>query len=434
MPEINVGINAQMAARGAKKVNAALDSIGKKGRSLISGVFNPLGAAITAVGGTAAIVGVSKITDEFTVMATQLEFLTGNTQDAAAAEDRLYEISRKTGTQMSENAQTFTKLALASEMTGLSMEENLTVVGGLNALMLKTGTSGQQASAAMLQLSQALASGVLQGDEFRSMAENAPGVLSELAKAIGAPRSELKRMASEGELTSKVLGKAFLDIANSAKGSMEEGLPKTVASGWNAVVLAFREAWDEINDQTGIMSHLRTALFDLADWIEDKTPTFVLWFQRMVEYIQQNWPGLNTILDDVWGRINDLYESVINAGPGMQTFFSNLTTVVSASAQAVGWFVDQMQWVIDNWGKVQNFLNTVTLGVVSGGAAALGTLAGGGSVGDAWDAYGEAATTDFEATDNGSSGRGLTVNINQAVSRSDVTNIISETERREARN
>lgn len=435
MPELNVGINAQSAARGAKKVNAALDSIGKKGRSLISGVFNPLGAAITALGGAAAVVGVSKITDEFTVMATQLEYLTGNTQDAAQAEDRLYEISRKTGTQMADNAQTFTKLALASEMTGLNMEENLKVVGGLNALMLKTGTSGQQASAAMLQLSQALASGVLQGDEFRSMAENAPGVLSELSKAIGVPRSELKKMASDGELTSQVLGKAFLDIANSAKGSMEEGLPKTVASGWNAVVLAFKEAWDEINDQTGIMGYLRQALFDLADWIEDKTPVFVIWFQNMVEYINANWPGLESILDSVWTKIGNLYDSVVNAGPGMQTFFSNLTTVVSAAAQAVGWFVDQMQWVIDNWGKVQNFLNTATLGVVGGSSAALGTLAGGGSVGEAWDAYGEAATKDYTTDENGQGGSGgITVNINSQMSRSDVPNIVSEMQRREARN
>lgn len=427
MPEINVGINAKSAVAGAKRVNSALGSIASKGKSLITTVFSPLNALIGGIGAGAAVVGLASVADEFTIMATQLEYLTGSAAAAAEAEEELYRISKLTGTQMAENTGTFTKLALASEMTGLSMAENLKVQEMLAVTMIKTGTSGQQASAAMLQLSQALASGKLQGDEFRSMAENAPAVLSQLATALGVTRGELKAMSTDGQLTSEVLGKAFLDMADNAGQSMGEDLPETVQQGWNAIVLAFKEAWDEINDQTGIMGYFREALLSLATWIEEKTPTFVMWFQEMVAEIQKNWPTMNGFIETLWEKLGKLFTSVEERMPTMTEFFSNLSTVVDTATTAIGWFIEKMQWIVTNWETLKAIDSYSPPAILMRAGAA---YFGGERLPDVWD-----AATDFSPfpDSGGDSSGGTNINISQQQSRSDINNIISETQRQEAR-
>ncbi len=63
----------------------------------------------------------------------------------------------------------------------------------------------------MLQLSQAFASGKLQGDEFRSLSENMPAIMDILAKSMNVPRGKLKELSSEGKITAEVLKKALIE-------------------------------------------------------------------------------------------------------------------------------------------------------------------------------------------------------------------------------
>jgi len=359
MPQINVGINARGAERGAKRVSNALGSIGRKASNIVKTAFNPLGIALTTIVSGAGVVGLAKIADKYTVMATQLEYVTGSAQDASYAQDELYQISKLTGTQMQDNAGTLVKLQQASAMTGLTMGENLQVIKGLNSLMIKTGTSGIQASNAMLQLSQALTSGKLSGDEFRSMAENAPGVLNEMGKAMGFARSELKAMSTQGELTSDRLGAALLKIAQDAEKSMED-MPETVHQGWNAVVLSFERAWDIINDETGIMGYLRTALMKLASWIEEKTPAFSMWFLDMVENVRANMPDMVDSLYDVRDSLIELYNKALVTLPNMEEFFINISHIAQISAKSLDWFIGKMQWIFDNWNKITNAYGTIS--------------------------------------------------------------------------
>lgn len=433
MPELNIAINASAATRGAKQVTRALDSIVQKGRGLLNSVFTPLNAAIGALGGGAAVVGLSKTADEFTVMANRLEYLTGSAYDASVAEEELYRISKLTGTSMADNADTFTKLALASEMTGLSTQDNLKVLGSLNALMLKTGTSGVQASAAMLQLSQALASGRLQGDEFRSMAENAPGVLTEMARAIGVSRGELREMSRRGEITSEVMAKAFMDIADSAKGSMEDDMPETVQQGWNAVVLAFKKAWDYINDETGIMGDFRAMLFRIAGWIEENTPAFAEWFQDMKIIMEQNWPFIEDIFIGLVNKLGEWLKALAGSGPTIANWFTMMMQYANTMWQNIKPIFDAMLWA---WNQVTK----IAAGLGAAGGALAGNIINGLSSNseavDVGDAFMEAYRGDPYAALNeqvsGSSG-GTNVYINQQVSRSDVGAIIAEGDRQSYR-
>ena len=88
---------------------------------------------------------------------------------------------------------------------GVELEQIQTVYEGFNAVALASGTSAQAASGAFLQLSQALGSGRLQGDEFRSIAEQVPGILKLVADEMGVTVGALKKLGSDGKITADVL-------------------------------------------------------------------------------------------------------------------------------------------------------------------------------------------------------------------------------------
>lgn len=351
MPELNVGIDGRDAAKGAKQVNTALDSIGNKSRSLISTAINPLTAAVAGIGGYQVVQGLVSSADKYTTMAAQLDYVTGSAIEAEEAQQALYEVSQKTGTAVTANSDALIRLSQANEMTGLTTQENIEIIGGLNALMIKTGTSGSAASTAMIQLTQSLASGNLAGDEFRSIMEASPALMRQFAQAMGVGVGELKKMASEGKINTEVMVKALRGIAEEGEKSFDE-LPKTAASGWQKVVNAFQQAWDKINDETGIMGFIFDALVDLSGWIEENAPTFSLWVERMVNALRENWPEIKQNIQDLWDGIAQLWENVSTALPSIETFFVNLTWTIEKTATALKGLIGWLEEAKEGWNAV----------------------------------------------------------------------------------
>ena len=91
---------------------------------------------------------------------------------------------------------------------GTTLEEIVSVYEGLNSALIVTGRSAQEAASANYQLSQALGSGKLTGDELRTIVETLPELLNEIAKQAGKTASEIRQMAKDGELTTDVIIKA----------------------------------------------------------------------------------------------------------------------------------------------------------------------------------------------------------------------------------
>ena len=110
-------------------------------------------------------------------------------------------------------AQSFSDVYARLRVLGIELDDIQSVYEGFNAVALASGTSAREAAAAFTQLSQALGSGRLQGDEFRSIAEQVPGILSLVADELGVTVGELKKLGSEGKITADILinalGKGF---------------------------------------------------------------------------------------------------------------------------------------------------------------------------------------------------------------------------------
>lgn len=191
---------ARMGAAGA--FSRARDSAANVGSSVA--------AAAAAYGG---YVGASQITDTADAMMSldgRLRTVTKSEEERLAIESELYSMGQKTRQQMVTLGDLYYKVARSSEEMGFSQKENLRVTETVSKALIVGGASAAEASATILQLGQALGSGRLQGDELRSLDENASALMRHVAKYFGTTVAGLKAMGAAGELTSAEVMKAIL--------------------------------------------------------------------------------------------------------------------------------------------------------------------------------------------------------------------------------
>lgn len=180
-----------------------------------------LGAGIGVGAGIFAVTGVisavkngitetAKAGDEAASAIVRLESALGGVGDASVVFSRLQAISRQTGVAIADTTGTFQRFLLAAKDLGVTNDQVLQLVGGIQKFGIVAGASGEALSAATTQLAQALASGKLQGDELRSIMEQMPELAAALAKELGTSMGALRQMGAEGKLTSDVVMPALL--------------------------------------------------------------------------------------------------------------------------------------------------------------------------------------------------------------------------------
>ena len=199
----------------------------------ISNINNSLGnlakAAAAAFGGREIIQNINA----YQQLQNRLKLVTKNSSELATAQAKLFKVAQQTRQGFEPTVELYQKLALNAANLNLSQEQLTKVTETVNKSIALSGAAGAQAEAGILQLSQAFASGRLSGDEFRSISENIPDILSRIAIATGKPRGELKKLAAEGKLTGKVVADSLLataDITDQAFGKLDITLAQSFTS------------------------------------------------------------------------------------------------------------------------------------------------------------------------------------------------------------
>lgn len=154
---------------------------------------------------------------EYQDIGNKLALVTGSTESAAAAQERLFRIAQNTGQNLGATADIYAKLARSADQYNLSQEQLLTLTERINQTVAVSGAGPDQARAGLLQLGQAIESGRLQGDEFRSISENLPEVLRVIQQRLGVSRAELRELGKEGKLSGDLIIEAFLGASTQAE-------------------------------------------------------------------------------------------------------------------------------------------------------------------------------------------------------------------------
>lgn len=204
----------------------------------LGGLFGKLGAIASITGGI-SFAGIAKASDENSLRNSRLGMVTN---DVAGLKQKTFVASQQSGADYGQQLDSIAKLKMLTK--GLFNDaEAVKFTSTLDKAFKVSGTSAGEASAAMYQLNQAMTSGKLQGDEFRSVMENAPILAQKIAESMGVSMAQLKKLGSEGKITSDVIKKAVLGSADDIEAKYNQ-MPLTFGKVWQQAQNAGQQAMD----------------------------------------------------------------------------------------------------------------------------------------------------------------------------------------------
>ncbi|EOT4455078.1 phage tail tape measure protein, partial [Escherichia coli] len=215
-----------------------------------------------------------QIADEWNSVNARLKQASSSADDFAASQRQLMEISQRTGTAFSDNANLFSRAAASMREYGYSSDEVLKITEAVSTGLKLSGANTQEASSVITQFSQALAQGVLRGEEFNAVNEAGDRVIRALAAGMGVARKDLKSMADQGQLTIDKVVPALVSQLDNLQSEFKS-LPQTVSGSLQKVTNSFMQWVGGIDQATGATAGLSGGLDSLAQTLDAFTSSAV---------------------------------------------------------------------------------------------------------------------------------------------------------------
>ena len=292
------------AASKQERLNRAMRS----GSSAADGLTRKLMGLAAAYVGVQSAQKLLSLTDTWTQTTARLDRMNDGAQATPEIQDMIFHAAQRSRGDYQDTADMAAKLGtLAPEAFG-STAEVVAFTEQINKQFALAGTSAQGAQAAMLQLTQAMASGVLRGEELNSVLEQAPTITQAIAKYMGVTIGELRELASEGQVTANVV-KAALFAAAEETNAAFEAVPLTFSQAWtlakNEMLNAFRPALEELS---GLLnSDLGQEALNGIVYAARMAGSALTWLIGLVrtgaEAVRENWELVSTILQFAGGAI-----------------------------------------------------------------------------------------------------------------------------------
>ena len=213
------------------KAYSSLADIANKARNVMAVTFAGYGI-------TEAVGAVIKTADAMTELNARLRLVTKSSAELKQVQMELFRVSQSSGTSIKQNGEIYFGLARATKTLGTSQKELIFLTEGLGKAAIVSGASAQSFKAAMFQLRQALESGVLRGQEFNSISEQAPRVLQAIGEGLGKTTGELRKMAGQGQLTTDVVMPALMKGLQGVNKEFDS-LPTTVSRATTMIENSF---------------------------------------------------------------------------------------------------------------------------------------------------------------------------------------------------
>lgn len=298
--------NIQLIIWGKNKSRAAFDQVNKQ----IEGMNNKLDQAGKALVGafsvsalTGAIRGIANAADSYSLMNARLKLATGSQEEFNTAQAELRRIAEATQTPIESLATLYGRISRPLKEAGRSQGDILKVTEAVATSFRVSGASAEEAENGVIQFAQALGSGALRGDEFNSVAEQAPRLMQALADSLGVPVGALKEMAAQGELTASVVTDALVGQLDTLRAEAAS-LPETVGGAMTSL----SDRWNEAIGQADVQP-LIDSINTLADTVSD--PTIV------------------SSLVSLAGAITQIGAAAVEAGAWVATFGKDLGYIVA---------------------------------------------------------------------------------------------------------
>lgn len=256
---IGLGIDTRRLRDGER----ALGSLQRAGNN----TENALKRMASMLASAFAVSKIIEYADAYTNLQNRLKLVTDSTEALAQATQNVIDIAQNSRQALGATGDLYFKIGQNAEKLGLSVADVTRVTETFGKTLALSGAGTQQAEAAILQFSQALASGVIRGDEFNSVAENAPAAMDAFSRALGVGKGELRKLAAEGALTSDILIQALKEQAEEVDKAFvktESTISQAFTNLKNNVIVFV----GQMNEATGASKDFVSVLDSISSWLE----------------------------------------------------------------------------------------------------------------------------------------------------------------------
>ncbi|WP_369781549.1 phage tail tape measure protein [Pseudomonas sp. WC2401] len=259
----SVSRTASVASASSREVLTLQNSF-RSLASVAASIAGPLAAALS-------VKGVYDMTEAYGTLTNRLKLVTSSSAELVAAQSAVFNIAQASAQPLASTAELYQRIATNQEALKLSGEGVAGVVGTISKTLAVSGASAESANAALIQLGQAFASGVLRGEELNSVMEQAPALAQAIAAGMGKTVGELRSMGAAGELTAQAVVKA-LQSQVGAVDALFDKTATTIGNSFTKIGNSLTHFVGELDQATGASNQIATAFVSVSKAIDGSLP------------------------------------------------------------------------------------------------------------------------------------------------------------------
>lgn len=310
----------------------------QNGSSAMDGLLGKVTSLVAAYATFQTVEKVMDMSDELTMTKARLDMMNDGLQSTDELVNMVYASAQNARGSFTDMAAVVAKFGNNAKDAFGSSEEVVAFVNLIQKQMTIAGASTQEASNAMLQLSQALGSGVLRGDELNSIFEQAPNLIQSIADYLDVPIGKIREMAQDGQLTADVVKAAIFASADDINAKFEQ-MPMTWGQVWttmgNAALMQMQPVLTKVNEiannedfqlfaanAVSAFSMVAVALLNILEYAG-----------MVATFIGENWSIIEPIVMGIVTALG-LYAAALLIGKGIMLASAAATAIHTAMTSA----------------------------------------------------------------------------------------------------
>ncbi|MBD5531229.1 MAG: tape measure protein [Lachnospiraceae bacterium] len=287
---------------------------------------------------------VLNLSDQMNAAAARLDLMNDGLQTTQDLQNMIYQSAERSGGSYQATADAVAKLGITAGDAFNSSEEIIAFTEQLNKQFAIAGAEAMGVDAAMSQLTQVMSSGVLHGEEFNSILEQAPNIIQAIADYMGVTQGQLQDMAAEGQITAEIVKEAMFAAADETNAKFDQ-MPRTFSQMWtsftNQALMAFQPLLQRMNEVAnsaafqGVVSVAAAAVVTIAGIV---LGIFDL-ISAVGSFVADNWSIIEPI---IWGIVAALivYNAVMGIG-----WLTTMKDVIAKAAHAAQTAIQKVQTI-----------------------------------------------------------------------------------------
>ena len=276
-------------------------------------------------------------------------------------QDRIFDSAQKSRGSYQDTADLVSKLGLNAKDAFENTAQIVDFAEQVNKQFVISGASAEETKNATLQLTQALSSGVLRGDELRSIFEQAPTLIQSIANYMGVPIGRIRDMAAEGQITAETVKNALLGCADETNAKFAS-MPLTFSQLWtnfkNRAMQAFQPVLEKINElaNNGKLEEYIGKIAEAMAMVSDVIMNVITWVLDHQDIVKAAFIGLSVAIGAM---------TVAMWAFNIASYANPVIWIVLAIIAVVALLVAGIVLVVEHWNEIKDAASACWEGVKS---------------------------------------------------------------------